>query len=158
MYEMSCHFSKCDLFICFLRANCNRFLFSPFFVLFTTKVQIFWEGHKKAFTYNLTLLFLTNDKKERNFCDLPRISELYYNPVHSGSLIFYGLVRSSPHGALGSVVGFLASFLTSLTIWVSRTDDDCKVLKWIHQGMNFFRSGRIIFYSVTPLAGGQGGL
>ena len=93
-----------------------------------------------------------------NFCDLPRISELKYYPVHSGSLIFYGLVRSSPHGALGSVVGFLASFLTSLTIWVSRTDDDSKVLKWIHQGMNFFKSGRNIYFSVMLLAGGPGGL
>ena len=93
-----------------------------------------------------------------NFCDFPRISELYYYPVHSGSLIFYGLVGSSPHGAVGSVVGFLASFLTSLTIWVSRTDDDCKVLKWIHQGMNFFDSGRNIYFSVMVLAGGPGGL
>ena len=32
IYEMSCHFSKSDLFMCFLRANCNRFLFSPTFL------------------------------------------------------------------------------------------------------------------------------
>ena len=52
----------------------------------------------------------------------------------SGALIFYGLVHNTPLGAFGSILGFLASFVTAISLWSSRTDDKM-MWKWIHQGL-----------------------
>ena len=54
---------------------------------------------------------------------------------HSGLLIFYGIACTNPLGALGSLLGFAAAFVTSATLWCTRADDNSrKFWKWLIQG------------------------